>query len=488
MSASGAETVVSVTRGQTLRPSCVFQPRDSATAFSVGSAGDWVVVAPGVAPVHLLLAFHAGELYVATTGGTSAELDGAALDQTWRRVPVPSELGFGEARLSVRAGVAAPAPVAASRLPNYFVRVTTGGGSARKGRADQRASRTPGSLPAERSRSDWPLAVVVPALAVPLLLALGAYALYARRAAAPAKAAAPALATSATPAHSAEPAAAAPSPAAAPPVERDPPVVSPAFGLPSPSAAGFGDVAPAAPLLESPTPNAGVPAPARAYAQNVADRPIPRTGSDAWTVSAEWLEHHERLRAARDRDKAELVFLGDSITEAWRTAPAWSAEFGRYTPLDLGVAGDHTQHLLWRIEHGELDGLHPELAVVLIGVNNLAGGFTPEQTAGGVRAVLAAVNRHLPDTRVLLLGVLPARHEPGDPLRQKISEANHLLAVLASPPRVEFHDVGSTLLEPDGTLAKTTARDFLHPSASGYERLSAAVAPLLEAMRANRGR
>lgn len=225
-----------------------------------------------------------------------------------------------------------------------------------------------------------------------------------------------------------------------------------------------------APLLK---PRAG-------YPQNIANRPVPRIGDKPWLISAEWRAHHERLLRAAGRKDAKLIFLGDSITEGWGVVPAFREHFGRYAAFNLGIAGDTTQNVLWRVEHGALDGTAPRAVVVLIGVNNLGGGFSPEDTADGVRATVAAVRTHLPEARVVLLAILPARQEPENPLRQRIRETNRLLESLADPGHVDFHDIGSVLLETDGRISAATTRDFLHPTAEGFERLSSTLAPLLE--------
>jgi lysophospholipase L1-like esterase len=231
-------------------------------------------------------------------------------------------------------------------------------------------------------------------------------------------------------------------------------------------------------------PQAGLPGPRtsaiRAYPQNVSDRPVPRVGDEPWKIDERWHAQHERLVKGGRRAEAKLVFLGDSITEAWRMAPAYKHTFAKYVPLNLGLSGDHTQHLLWRIEHGALDGLAPEVVVVLIGINNLGGGFSPAQTVSGIQAVIAAVQVRLAGTPIVLLGILPARPAPDDPLRHKVAEANRLLAAQAGAGRVAFHDVGQVLQEPDGTISNAVLRDYLHPTAAGYERLSAAVLPLIE--------
>ena len=223
-----------------------------------------------------------------------------------------------------------------------------------------------------------------------------------------------------------------------------------------------------------------------AYPQNIANRPIPRIGDKPWVISDEWRAQHERQLRALGRATAKVAFLGDSITEGWKVAPAYREQFGKYSPINLGIANDTTQNVLWRLEHGALDGTAPRVAVVLIGINNLAGGFTAEKTADGVRAVVASVQAHAPMARVLLLGVFPARQEATHPLRQNIKDANRLLAGLANPGRVEFHDLGSSLLEPDGSISKSTMHDFVHPTPDGFARVSVALAPVLDGLMAPR--
>jgi len=234
----------------------------------------------------------------------------------------------------------------------------------------------------------------------------------------------------------------------------------------------------AAPAAESPSVAPNAP---RVYRQDIADRPVPRFGARPNQISEEWLAHHQRQLRAANRDAAQVVFLGDSITEAWGFSPAYREYFGKYSPLNLGIAGDLTQNVLWRIQEGALDGTKPQVVVVMIGINNLAGGFSPEQTAGGVRAIVGGVHSRLPAARVLLLSILPARQEPANPLRQRVAEANRLLADLAEPGCVDVQDFGSVLLEPNGTISKAILRDFVHPTPTGYQRLSQAIAPWLEA-------
>lgn len=458
------DVVVAVTRGFSPRSSCSFKRGEVAREFSVGSQADWLVAAPEVAAVHLRLAFDGRELRVASASPDAPVYLGAErLDERWRVISAPAVLRFGQAELAVNAGDAARAEGSAQvRLPSYFVDMVAERRRAEVNATTQRRARRNVGAPAWIWLGAFGLPLVA-GVAAWLLLARGRSSANAERAAAPSASSLATAAPSGT-AHAAV------EPAAAPP----PPVAAPATPAVVP-------VAPVTQLAAAPGAFVTPPdAPRRAYPQNVADRPVPRLGAHPWEISDEWRAHHERLLEAKGRADAKVVFLGDSITEAWRVAPAYQASFGRFSPLNLGIAGDLTQNLLWRIEQGEIDGIKPKAAVLMIGVNNLAGGFTAEQTAAGVRAVVGAVRTRLPETLVLLLEVLPARRDPSDPLRTKISDCNRMLEGLADGAHVVVRDFGPLLLEPDGTIAKETMRDFLHPTPAGYERLSQAVAPLLE--------
>jgi lysophospholipase L1-like esterase len=218
---------------------------------------------------------------------------------------------------------------------------------------------------------------------------------------------------------------------------------------------------------------------AKAYPQNVADQPVPRLGGDPSMISDEWESRHNEQLKAPHREQAKVVFLGDSITDAWRLSPSYKEHFSVYAPLNLGISGDFTQNLLWRIEHGALEGLSPKAVVVMIGVNNLGGGFTAQQTVKGVWAVLAAVQRKLTGVPILLLSILPAGESPDAKLRKKIVEADELIAQ-TQVPGVTVADIGSVLLEQDGSISRSILVDFLHPTEAGYVRLGDALAPRLQ--------
>lgn len=433
-----AGIIVTVARGHTQQEHWVFAAGEPSPPLSIGAQGDWRVSGPGVVPVHLWLSFDGRQLFAAS-GEATAHLQGRPLGSELSPVRAGDELRFGFALLRV-------------------------------GTAESRLDR--GSRSAARPRSPWLLAAFGATL---LTLALAGVLAISRRGTPP-EPSSRASVPSPPSALAAAPAPASGSSDTAPPSE------------PAPAAPPATNTAEAEPLTllappgDDEQPTLQLLKPQAAFPQNVANRAVPRVGEQPWLISEPWRAQHERQLRAPNRPRAKVVLLGDSITEGWGVAPSYKAELAKYSPLNLGIVGDTTQNVIWRVSHGALDGTHPELVVVMIGINNLAGGFTPEATADGVRAIVSATQSRLPGVRVLLLAVLPAREKASDPLRERIRQANRLIAGLASPGKVEFLDVGSVLLEPDGSISKATLRDFVHPTPEGFDKLTGAVAPRIEAL------
>jgi lysophospholipase L1-like esterase len=202
----------------------------------------------------------------------------------------------------------------------------------------------------------------------------------------------------------------------------------------------------------------------------------------SWPVQKD-IERHEEFMRAKDRlietGGTSLVFIGDSITDYWRSDPQhkiFTDYFGPYRPYNIGVAGDETQHVLWRIEHGELDGITPKVTVLLVGTNNLGNSqMSPEETAGGVTSLVQLLRRMLPDTRIILLGIFPRGNRSDDPFRALISRTNALIATLHDGEHVFYLDIGAQFLSVDGTLTHDVMPDYLHPSPRGYEIWAAAI-------------
>jgi lysophospholipase L1-like esterase len=209
--------------------------------------------------------------------------------------------------------------------------------------------------------------------------------------------------------------------------------------------------------------------------------------NESWAIDW-WLpRHEEKLAEARKLVAAghspELVFIGDSITEGWEKEgrEVWQRHNARYHALDLGFGGDRTENVLWRLQHGELDGLAPKVAVLMIGTNNTGHrAEDPSTTAAGIKRLLHEIRQRLPDTKVLLLAVFPRGERPGNPLRVINERVNRLIAGEADGRSVYFLNINAALTEPDGTLSKDVMPDLLHPNAKGYAIWQREMQPLLQ--------
>ena len=186
--------------------------------------------------------------------------------------------------------------------------------------------------------------------------------------------------------------------------------------------------------------------------------------------------------------EAKLVFLGDSITDWWpRNGKDSWAKFAPHDPAGFAVAAMRTEGLLWNITHGELDGLKPKVTVVLIGVNNIlqCPDEKPEWVAAGIRKVVATVREKMPETKVLLMAIFPARNPATHPARARIAAVNRLIADLDDGKQVRFLDLGAKFLDAEGNVSKALTRDGLHPNAKGYEIWYQSIQPLLTEMMGN---
>jgi beta-glucosidase len=211
------------------------------------------------------------------------------------------------------------------------------------------------------------------------------------------------------------------------------------------------------------------------------DAPAPRT--ESWAIPM-----GQNINLVVKTQPYRVLFLGDSITFRWNlplwdAKPVWDANMPQRGVLNAGVAGDRTEHLLWRLDHGNLDGPAPKLAIVLIGTNDLAHGRPPELAAQGIRAVLIRLRQTLPETRILLLGLTPRGATPDDPLRQEVGAVNTLIQTCADK-MITYADIGGVLLDGKGVLSTGLSPDLLHFNGAGYQRLAPKLDPLIDKLSA----
>jgi lysophospholipase L1-like esterase len=211
-----------------------------------------------------------------------------------------------------------------------------------------------------------------------------------------------------------------------------------------------------------------------------AEAPAPRT--DPAVVAS-----FQRINAQVKTQPYHVLFFGDSITERWNeplwgASAVWAVHMAPRGVLNAGVSGDRTEHLRWRLDHGNLDGPPPEGVVLLIGTNDLGHGRPPEEAAEGIRRDLLRLREKSPNSRILLLGLWPRGATAEDHLRREAAEVNKLIAHCADDQTILYADIGGALLEPDGVLSKQVSPDLLHFSAAGYERLVPKLDPLIDSL------
>jgi len=210
--------------------------------------------------------------------------------------------------------------------------------------------------------------------------------------------------------------------------------------------------------------------------QNTAILPVPRTD---WATNRQALVLQRAKEAPGDYD---IEFIGDSITEGWEGGgkKVWQDFYGHRKAINFGVGGDRTQHVLWRFEQGQLDGIKAKVAVVMIGTNNSNNQDNTEaEILAGVNAIVQQIRARQPDTKIILLGIFP-RGATFSSQRGKILQVNEALARLDDGRNIFYLDIGPQLIENDGSISKSIMPDRLHPNAAGYLIWANATEPKLK--------
>ncbi|MDP3073503.1 MAG: GDSL-type esterase/lipase family protein [Opitutaceae bacterium] len=225
-----------------------------------------------------------------------------------------------------------------------------------------------------------------------------------------------------------------------------------------------------------------------------ASAPIAKTGPDG-QPNAAFLKAHESFLARGKSGPIGVLFLGDSITAGWTKAPhVWESYYGKLQPANFGIGGDQTQHVIWRIAHGELDGIAPKVAVLMLGTNN-SGGHSADEIAAADKKIVGLIRQKLPNTKVLVLAVFPRgarKNQQGVITPEAVADAakrmavidgvNAQLAKLDDGKNVRFLDINHVFLGQDGKIPFSIMPDQLHPNAAGYQLWADAMKPLLTEM------
>jgi lysophospholipase L1-like esterase len=215
-------------------------------------------------------------------------------------------------------------------------------------------------------------------------------------------------------------------------------------------------------------------------ARNSAIAPLPKIENDFY----DWYVRHREVLELQKKIQPDVVMIGDSITHMWGGEPvanrlngpkAWKETFGERKVLNLGFGWDRTQNVLWRLEHGEMDGLSPKLIVLNIGCNNFtpttnARANSPEEIAVGIQLICKELLAKSPSSRIVVMGVFPRGNNGNDSFRAQIKKLNSILAAdIAGKGSVTFLDIGEKFQESDGSISKEILSDGIHPTEKGYE-------------------
>jgi beta-glucosidase len=206
-----------------------------------------------------------------------------------------------------------------------------------------------------------------------------------------------------------------------------------------------------------------------------------------------WQQRHQAILERMKQKNPEVIFIGDSITHGWerKGKAVWEAHYAQYDALNLGYGGDRTEHVLWRLQNGEIDGIRPKLAVLMIGTNNAAREqYSAEQIAEGIQAIVCLLRQKLPDTKILILAIFPrgSQEQSQDktqdasynPLWAKNDQVNRMISKLADGRKIFFLDINKAFLNEQGVLTRDVMPDLLHPEEKGYALWAEAMEPTLK--------
>jgi lysophospholipase L1-like esterase len=203
--------------------------------------------------------------------------------------------------------------------------------------------------------------------------------------------------------------------------------------------------------------------------------PVDRSDRD-W-----WIPRHEGVLEQIKGGNVDLIMIGDSITHGWdgKGKEVWQQYYAPRKAVNMGFSGDRTQHVLWRLENGEIDGIDPKLAVIMIGTNNSNGqDNTAQEIADGIVAICQKLRTDLPRTKILILAIFP-RGEGPSAQREKNQLASEIASTIADGKWIYYLDINDKFLDNNEILPKDIMPDLLHPNEKGYKIWAEAMEPVI---------
>lgn len=228
----------------------------------------------------------------------------------------------------------------------------------------------------------------------------------------------------------------------------------------------------------SPAAAAGADAVPATLPANAGDTTVGRVKSGK--MARRFMELHDQYVARAKQGDIDVVFLGDSITQGWQKAPdLWKSRYEPLKAVNFGISGDVMQHVLWRIENGELDGISPKVIVLMVGTNN-SNRRDSEPIVRGIKHMIGVIHSKCPTSKVLLVSILPRQKDTDTNQSRIIAEVNPELAKLDDGKLTHFLDVTKHFKDADGKLRYELFSDALHPNPAGYQVWADAMQPKLE--------
>ena len=195
-----------------------------------------------------------------------------------------------------------------------------------------------------------------------------------------------------------------------------------------------------------------------------------------------WMARHEAINAEVSKGNVDLIYIGDSIVEHFNSKgkDAWDRYYAPRHAVNMGISGDRTQHVLWRLDHGELTGLDPKWVVINIGSNNTSDHNSAAEIMDGIKAVCERVRTQLPHAGIILMSVFPRDEKADSPRRKMIAEINRMIADYAKANGIVNLDIVEKFLDPNGSVRKDLLPDRCHPVEPGYRIWAEALLPYLD--------
>ena len=181
------------------------------------------------------------------------------------------------------------------------------------------------------------------------------------------------------------------------------------------------------------------------------------------------MRRHEALNRRVAHGNIDLLMIGDSITQQWGSGGGgiWREFYGDRNAVNLGISGDGTQHVLWRLENGNINDISPKLAVIMIGTNN-SNFCSAQEIADGITAIVEKLRTELPEMKILLLGIFPRGANNRDGKRRVNARVNEIVSALDDGESIFYLDIGESFLADDGTLSLEMMYDRLHLTPAAY--------------------